>query len=66
MFVETSGVSMTDGVLPATVIVSLLVPITASTRVTCESRSVARMTRVSIPEKAIEIEYCPGGNAEKL
>jgi hypothetical protein len=38
----------------------------ASTRVTCESRSVEWTTRVSIPENAIEIEYSPGGNAEKL
>src|SRR5947208_16677562 len=65
-FVETSGVSMTEGVLAPTTIVSPTAPITASARVTCESRNVDRTTRVSIPENAIEIAYSPGGSAEKL
>src|SRR5438045_1224008 len=66
MFVETSGVSITDGVLAPTVMVSPTAPIVASARVTCDRRSVDRTTRVSIPENAMEIEYSPGGNAEKL
>src|SRR4051794_39422637 len=66
MFVETSGVSITEGVRAPTTIVSPIAPSAASARVTCERRNVDRTTRVSIPENEIAIEYSPGGSAAKL
>src|SRR4051794_7912381 len=66
IFVDTSGVSRTDGVRAPMTIDSPIAPKTASARVVCERRNVDRTTRVSIPENEIEIEYSPGGSAEKL
>jgi hypothetical protein len=57
MFVEITGVSMTDGVRAPMVIVSRIPAafITASTRDVCESRSVAEVRTVSIPSNVIKI-----------
>src|SRR3954470_3648404 len=68
MFVQTTGVSMTDGLRAPMGMVSLMPAafITASTRDVCERRSAAEVRTVSIPSNIIEIEYPPGGSAAKL
>jgi hypothetical protein len=66
MFVETSGVSMTDGGNPVTVMSSPGDPMYASARAVWESLSVDFADADCIPENDTVIKYSPGGNAEKL